>query len=219
MTKCNIIEDLLPLYVDHVASEESANLIESHIKECTNCRNFLDGLQADIAPTYLKMDNSEIGALRKMKKKLRKKNLVITLTSILTVLVLIYGVFFLPLAIPYDAERISVEVAYDSVIDISFDGLYLGARIRQEGDAVFIGFRGTLFSRLSSPLYRRFATEPMHIGIGSHIAVDYGRNSAHTPISGQVNRVYYLDFRTLNRDTSDLSETRERANLIWERGD
>lgn len=38
---CNVIEDLLPLYVEDIISRESAVLIESHIAECENCRREL----------------------------------------------------------------------------------------------------------------------------------------------------------------------------------
>ena len=33
-TSCKIIEDLLPMYHDGICSEESAVLIEEHLKEC-----------------------------------------------------------------------------------------------------------------------------------------------------------------------------------------
>ena len=35
---CNIIEDLLPLYVDEAASEDSRQLVEEHLKGCPSCR-------------------------------------------------------------------------------------------------------------------------------------------------------------------------------------
>ena len=35
---CNIIEDLLPLYVDDAVSEDSRQLVEEHLKECASCR-------------------------------------------------------------------------------------------------------------------------------------------------------------------------------------
>lgn len=31
---CNIIDDLLPLYVDDMVSEDSRKLVEEHLKEC-----------------------------------------------------------------------------------------------------------------------------------------------------------------------------------------
>ena len=35
---CNIIEDLLPLYVDDMVSEDSRQLVEEHLKTCPACR-------------------------------------------------------------------------------------------------------------------------------------------------------------------------------------
>ena len=36
---CNIIEDVLPLYVDGVCSDETIELIESHIQNCEDCKH------------------------------------------------------------------------------------------------------------------------------------------------------------------------------------
>ena len=38
---CNIIRDLLPLYLDQVCSEESKDMIENHLTECENCRDVI----------------------------------------------------------------------------------------------------------------------------------------------------------------------------------
>lgn len=35
---CNIIKDLMPLYVDECCSDESARLVAAHIEECADCR-------------------------------------------------------------------------------------------------------------------------------------------------------------------------------------
>ena len=31
---CNVIKDILPLYVDDLASEDTKALVESHLKKC-----------------------------------------------------------------------------------------------------------------------------------------------------------------------------------------
>ena len=36
--KCEVVRDLLPLYVDGVVSEESRKMIEEHLEECDDCR-------------------------------------------------------------------------------------------------------------------------------------------------------------------------------------
>lgn len=44
---CNIIADLLPLYVDGICSNESKVLIEEHIKTCKSCEKLLKDMQND----------------------------------------------------------------------------------------------------------------------------------------------------------------------------
>ena len=38
---CNVIEDLLPLYVDDGVSEDSRQLVEEHLRDCPSCRKML----------------------------------------------------------------------------------------------------------------------------------------------------------------------------------
>ena len=44
---CKIILDLLPLYVDGCCSDESARLIEEHLKDCKSCRAALEAMKND----------------------------------------------------------------------------------------------------------------------------------------------------------------------------
>ena len=38
---CKMIEDILPLYVDGVCSEESRAAVEEHLAQCESCREKL----------------------------------------------------------------------------------------------------------------------------------------------------------------------------------
>lgn len=42
---CNVILDLLPLYLDDCCSAESAELIESHLKNCKSCSKALENMK------------------------------------------------------------------------------------------------------------------------------------------------------------------------------
>lgn len=46
--KCTIIQDLLPLYVDKVCSEDSAELVKNHLHTCQNCKRLHDEMTAGI---------------------------------------------------------------------------------------------------------------------------------------------------------------------------
>ena len=49
-TECNIIKDLLPLYVENMVSAETAQYVSSHLKECTECQTEFLSLQDGINP-------------------------------------------------------------------------------------------------------------------------------------------------------------------------
>ena len=42
---CNVIMDLLPLYVDECCSEESARLVAEHLDTCASCRRIYDQMR------------------------------------------------------------------------------------------------------------------------------------------------------------------------------
>ena len=44
---CNIIEDLLPLYVDDMVSEDSRKLVEEHLKECLACQKMQEEMMRE----------------------------------------------------------------------------------------------------------------------------------------------------------------------------
>ncbi|MNH91189.1 hypothetical protein D3C73_437400 [compost metagenome] len=46
--QCEIIKDLLPLYIDQVCSEESRQLVEEHLAGCNSCRHERENIQSDI---------------------------------------------------------------------------------------------------------------------------------------------------------------------------
>ena len=42
---CNIIKDLLPLYVDDCCSEDSANVVSGHLEACPDCRKAWESMR------------------------------------------------------------------------------------------------------------------------------------------------------------------------------
>lgn len=67
---CKVIEDMLPMYYDGVCSEESAALIEEHLKECPHCSHILAELRSDIVAPQKNID--DIKPLKKIQKSYKK---------------------------------------------------------------------------------------------------------------------------------------------------
>ena len=79
--KCEVIKDLLPLYVDGVASEESCALIEEHLKECEDCRQYLELLQEDMPDISEVSLADETASLRKIKRRIRRNRVLVVLVT------------------------------------------------------------------------------------------------------------------------------------------
>ena len=69
---CNIIEDLLPLYVDDMVSEDSRQLVEEHLKACPTCRRMQEEIMRENHLTDIKK-GSDSGQTNKMEAELLKK--------------------------------------------------------------------------------------------------------------------------------------------------
>ena len=67
---CKIIEDMLPMYYDGICSEESAALIEEHVKNCPHCSHILSALRSDIAVSEAPVDDMK--PLKEIQKSYRK---------------------------------------------------------------------------------------------------------------------------------------------------
>lgn len=70
---CKIIEDMLPMYYDKVCSEDSAALIEEHLKDCEHCSKVLSALRADLEMPEKKID--DVKPLKRIQKSYKKMKL------------------------------------------------------------------------------------------------------------------------------------------------
>ena len=72
--KCEIIRDLFPSYIDGLTSRESNELIEEHLEECGDCREYLASMQEEIVQENQPVKNKEaVKPFRKLRQKTRRK--------------------------------------------------------------------------------------------------------------------------------------------------
>lgn len=90
--KCEIIRDLLPSYIEGLTSEESRQAIESHLKTCPDCQQYLEEMQAGIAAPEIDAANKkEIKPFKKLHKRTWK---AIGLTVLICVLLFGGGAYY-----------------------------------------------------------------------------------------------------------------------------
>nr|WP_300003907.1 zf-HC2 domain-containing protein [Tissierella sp.] len=108
--RCDIVKDLLPLYIDDILSESSKDLVEEHIKICSDCQKDLESYNKKIV---LPMD-TDIEPLKKISYKFKIQKLSIAL------LISIIILFLVSLIIePFSYDKTLIP-AKDSITDIMY---------------------------------------------------------------------------------------------------
>ncbi len=96
---CKVIEDMLPMYYDGVCSDESAMLVEEHLKECPQCSRVLVDLHSGIDIPEKTMDDLKPleGIQKKWKKSKRtyiRRGICIALAALLLVTAVLTGIWY-----------------------------------------------------------------------------------------------------------------------------
>ena len=89
INNCDIIKDLLPLYADDVCSPSSREMIETHLRECTDCAKVLKRLKDCEIEATIETEKEEV--IRHQAKFFRKKSTIAGL--------IISAIFFIPVLV------------------------------------------------------------------------------------------------------------------------
>lgn len=95
--ECNIIRDILPLYIEEIVSEDTVSFVEEHLEKCAACRTELENMKAPnaleiVASNTQANDEKPLKAFAKMWN--RKKRIVISAFAAILLLVVLLGSCF-----------------------------------------------------------------------------------------------------------------------------
>lgn len=129
--KCNLIRDILPLYVEDMVSTDTREFVSEHLEHCEACRAAFEHMQkpADIIP------DADIVPLKRIKKELFIKRLqTVFLTAILAcaIVTVLFGILTSPTFFPYSDDLFHVNSGTDGSITIAFDNKVTGYSCRKE---------------------------------------------------------------------------------------
>lgn len=86
---CNVICDLLPLYVDQICSNESRKLVDEHLTGCRNCTALLQQMLSTEMEADLKSETENV--IRRQAKFFKRKSAVVG--------AVIAGIFMIPILV------------------------------------------------------------------------------------------------------------------------
>ena len=214
---CNIIEDLLPLYIDDVCSAASRKLVNDHLIECPKCLEKLKSMQDNM---NVKADIRPLKNVGRWLERLRLKALIKgVVNGVLFMAIVIFGYFFLTemtiMNVP--ADRVTVSdvcmlsdgnIAFHMYIDDKYDLNAIGADIDKEGNMYITPKRSIIENRRVKDFDMGLFN--MYYGVDIHECIledDYTNNP-------------YLDFFYTLGDKPNAVYLRLRGEdiLIWEKG-
>lgn len=85
---CDIIKDLLPLYVDDVLSPESKTAVEEHLQTCPQCSKEVKALKVSL-PDEQSLSDNENQFFKNLQKKFRR----LSLLRIILVLLVVFSLW------------------------------------------------------------------------------------------------------------------------------
>lgn len=216
---CDLIQDLLPLYLDDVCSEQSKTVVEQHLLKCPNCRKYYSAMrEADeiiIVPPNAEREIQKATSFQSIKKTLFRKQILIAAVSIIVLAIIAFAVISVlknSVGIVEYEDNISV-----SMIDGSLVGRLNGSQetyikiIRttieadgQEENYLFYYLSDTKWNDLttSRQVFSEYVLCPMDKG------------------ADQIDRVYYYtgDYTGIETMGSDkLQEIINASVLLWSR--
>jgi len=182
---CNIIQDLLPLYVEQLVSEKSKIEIEEHLKECSQCTKVYE--EMNMPKPHIQYSREPAESFRKYvknkKRRLGIKIAVITALVVMTIVMIrLIAVGALVAFLALDGEK--AEVLEDT--DISHYSWYIGENAGEEYAEKW-GMNEDIFpeeitNEMRVTDYKMVYYNPWDAQYLSYLVVEYEENNYQTEV-------------------------------------
>lgn len=142
MNKCNIVKDLLPLYKEDLLSKDSVEFVESHIKDCEECRKI-----SEESFEISQEKDTPLGFLKRDIKREKKKYGLSILFSCIALFVIFS--FHLTKPIHFEDDGKLYEITRnDKTIILTFDEKVTNVNVEEDSENIFVNANTTLLDRI-----------------------------------------------------------------------
>lgn len=123
--ECGVVRDLLPLYAEGMAGDESKRLIEEHLASCPECGLALQKMKEEAPP--LPMEQAPLGALWRAIRQRRGLAVRLAVCLVLAVLLPVLSWMLAPRYLPLEA--VTQVVPGDDAVTVYFDNRATACRL------------------------------------------------------------------------------------------
>lgn len=122
INKCNIIQDILPLYAEKMVSKDTEAFVEEHLIGCESCKALFESIQKDTVTDEINNSEGEAKVLKNVKKKMRIRRIVLIASSIiLTIAALFLIINTRPVTVDYGVSEKYTQEEMESAVEIIID--------------------------------------------------------------------------------------------------
>lgn len=117
---CDVIQDILPLYVENIVSEDSEKMVEEHLDSCEKCKEYLNEIKS---PDSFVQKADEL-PMKKLKSLLIRKKIQVIAISVFVSLVIatIIGANLVaPRYFSHSDNIVSLKESDDGIVYVTFD--------------------------------------------------------------------------------------------------
>ena len=135
--ECSIIRDILPLYVENMVSEDTAEFVKEHLESCPVCRAELEKLREPVEVQTEPQPDMDAAPLKRLKKALLMKKVQTILCTAAVLLALMLSVIsFLtaPEYFAYSQELVTVTEGANGEATISFSSEITDYKLQRIAD-------------------------------------------------------------------------------------
>ena len=130
--QCNVIKDILPLYVEDMVSADTQEFVNAHLEQCAECRAELERMRG--STKFVPID-TDIVPLKRIKKDLfikRMQTIFFTAIVACVVAIIAFGVLTSPAFFPYSDDLLNVVDNHSGEIIVTFDDRVTGYTCTKE---------------------------------------------------------------------------------------
>lgn len=144
MVDCAVIKDLLPSYLDGLTSTESNALVEAHLAQCADCRQYYAEMRLEAEKTPEEMEK-KLHILRRLNRRVWRAAAV---TAAVCALLTAGGAYFFGWGWAVDREDVAVAYRYEDDVLLFeltlMDGRVLNVHSEQTAEGQVLRLRESL---------------------------------------------------------------------------
>ncbi|HZK20999.1 MAG TPA: DUF4825 domain-containing protein [Oscillospiraceae bacterium] len=219
---CEIIEDLLPLYIDKLTSKVTNHKIKQHLNECESCSKAMRHM-SEPASKETFVSKKEIDFLKKIRTRMKGVFLSSAFMAIAAVVLIIFAVFFskgyfIKVNIGCDTVAYDISVNGNSLTLSAFaadEGLTVkSAHFSDNGGVVTVSFKVVKKSIFSKDILEKTFTsntDIKEVWLSGSKASWYGNRIVWVSGSKDISAVTAAVFNTVHPYVGDMSANNNTA--------